>query len=351
LVPKLSVIPLQSFSLRTRCGSPHGGPRPPEVAVSGLESNFEPRPKPWRVVADTPCEVDRLAFSTSPCMFLIGSRPGHDSSWETSRFARSKALGSARRPSPVVGLLSWGSSIRPFADTTVACVHSRLGRRPDFRTGLPRPVLVPFLPFLPASTVSSAEDGSEDPSFDCLRVCCTPQPAVGFAKFQVPRKAFRLSATRRSWTRRSDETIPCGEDPSKLSPPRQPSTSPSRHRSRPTSLARDLRSGCLHRLACPLVVRRAPASVLPRCASHRADLRALFHRGARCSHAAFPLRTARCSHGFWVDTFRCCRAFPRCPDQLGFRPRVNPRGVPTTRTSRGRQSVSALSGSGVEAGS
>lgn len=158
----------------------------------------QPRPKPWRVVADTSCKVGRLAFSTSPCVLLIGSRLGHDSSSETSRFARSSALGSARRPRPVVGLLSWGSSNRPSADTTVACVHSRLGRRPDFGVGLPRPALVPLLPFLPASAVSSAEGGSEDPPFDCPRVCCTPQPAMGFTTFQASRSAFRLSATRRS---------------------------------------------------------------------------------------------------------------------------------------------------------
>jgi len=46
--------------------------------------------------------------------------------------------------------------------------------------------------------------------------------------FQAPRSAFRLSATRRPWTRRSDGTIPSGEYPSKRFPPRQPLTS--RHR-------------------------------------------------------------------------------------------------------------------------
>ena len=43
------------------------------------------------------------------------------------------------------------------------CVVTRLGRRPDFGSGLPRPDRVPLLPFLPASAVSYAASRSEDP--------------------------------------------------------------------------------------------------------------------------------------------------------------------------------------------
>jgi hypothetical protein len=74
----------------------------------------------------------------------------------------------------------------------------------------------------------------------------------------------------------------------------------------------------------------------------------LFHRGVRCGHVAFRLRTARCSHGLWIDTLPgCCRAFRaaqtfRC---WTFRLAVpNPLRRPRP-DSRGRQGVSALSGS------
>jgi hypothetical protein len=40
LVLEAQLIPLQSFALRTRCGSPHGGPRPLEVVAPALESDF-----------------------------------------------------------------------------------------------------------------------------------------------------------------------------------------------------------------------------------------------------------------------------------------------------------------------
>jgi hypothetical protein len=43
-----------------------------------------------------------------------------------------------------------------------SCVVTRLGRRPDFGPGLPRPDRVPLLPFLPASAVSYAASKSED---------------------------------------------------------------------------------------------------------------------------------------------------------------------------------------------
>jgi len=49
--------------------------------------------------------------------------------------------------------------------------------------------------------------------------------------------------------------------------------------------------------------------------------------------------------GFDIDAFRCCRAFPRRPDQLDVSPASELAWRPRTRTSWGRQSVSALSGS------
>jgi len=121
--------------------------------------------------------------------------------------------------------------------------------------------------------------------FDSLRVCCTPQPAVGFTTFPC-----RPDPKTRSGH------FPCGEDPSKRSPPRQPWTMPSPRQvlSNPSRV---------HRLACPLAVRAASAFVLPRCAARPADLRALFHRGVRCRRPTLPPCAARCSHGLWIDTF------------------------------------------------
>jgi len=66
------------------------------------------------------------------------------------------------------------------------CVHSRPGRRLDFGSELPRSEHVPFLPFLPAPTVSSAEARPEDRTLDSSRVCCTPQPVLEFATFPIP---------------------------------------------------------------------------------------------------------------------------------------------------------------------
>jgi len=261
----------------------------PRLQCQSSKAISQPEPKPWRVVADTPCDAGRWPF------LLRRERSSSDRDSDTTPLRRrTGSRGPNRRVQPEGRAprldSSHGVHRFPFADMTVVCVHSRLDRRPGFGPGLPRPGLVPFLPFLPASTVSSAEGGSEDPPFDCLRVCCTPQPAVGFTTFPILRSAFRLSATRRPWTRRSDGIVPCGEYPSKRFPPRQPSTSPS-----PRVLLADSAAYTGWRALSSF-----PARPLPCChgaLQDEADLRAFFHRGVRCGHAAFPLRTARCSHG------------------------------------------------------
>lgn len=125
------------------------------------------------------------------------------------------------------------------------CVHSRLDRHPGIGPRLPSLERVPFLPFLPASTVFSAEAPSEDGALDSLRVCCTPQPVVGFAMFPAPvRSLDRLD--RRSFPRDLCEAFLSGEYPSKRSPFRQPTTA-SPH---PPSREGD----CVHRVAFPLAV-------------------------------------------------------------------------------------------------
>jgi hypothetical protein len=66
------------------------------------------------------------------------------------------------------------------------CVHSRMNRRSSIGPGLPHPVLVPSLPFLPASTVSSAaRRGPKTSSLGSSQVCCTLQPTVGSTSFRV----------------------------------------------------------------------------------------------------------------------------------------------------------------------
>jgi len=180
-----------------------------------------------------------LAFTPVRWALLIGSRPGAPPLRRRIGSRGPLPQGSARRPDPAVGLLSWGSSW-PLRRRDCLCVHSRLDRRPDFGPGLPRPELVPFLPFLPAPTVSSAEARPESRTLDSVRVCCTPQPALGFALFPAP---FHLAVVA---TRRSFGAFPSSEDPSKLFPLRQPDqlvTAPP-----PRGF------GCVHRVAFPLAV-------------------------------------------------------------------------------------------------
>jgi hypothetical protein len=86
---------------------------------------------------------------------------------------------------------------------------SRPGRRLGFAPGLPRPGCAPFLPFLPASTVSSAAAGSEDPTV--RRFAGLLHPATGHGVHHVSdslAQPLGRAATRRSETRRSGESSP-----------------------------------------------------------------------------------------------------------------------------------------------
>ena len=272
----------------------------------------QPRPKPWRVVADTPCNTGRWPFlfrrecsssdrdsDTAPLQRRTGSRgPARQVRPEGRAQRLDSSHGVHRSP-----LRRHGGRLRPLPP----------GPSSRLRSGTTNPELVPFLPFLPASTVSSAEGGSEDPPFDCLQVCCTLQPAVGFTTFQTPRSAFRLPATRRSWTRRSDGVIPSGEDPSKLFPPRQPSTKPS-----PRVLLSESAAFTSWRAPSSFVVRPLPcchgalrAQPTSRLCSTEESV-AMAQR-FRCVPLDAPM-------GFDIDAFRCCRAFPRRPDQLDVSP-------------------------------
>jgi hypothetical protein len=144
------------------------------------------------------------------------------------------------------------------------------------------------LPFLPAPTVSSAEARPEGPTLT----------ARGF----VAPRSRSWSSPRfgsRSASRPSD-IFPSGEDPSKLSPLRQPSSaSPHSPSSR--------RGSAFTARAFPLAVIASHAAVLPR-------LRAPDSTSG-LSSAEESVASARCCHlavldapmGFGSNTFRACR--------------------------------------------
>jgi hypothetical protein len=162
-------------------------------------------------------------------MLLIGSRHRRNSCSEAYRFARSGCVSvDPKIDLDVSGLLSWGSSIAP-PSTQPSCVVTRLGRRPDFGPGLPRPDRVPLLPFLPAPAVCYAASRSEDPLV--RRSAGLLHPAadhgVRHVSDSLTRPRSRASDPKVVDPKVHPGIVPCGEDPSKRSPPRQPSTMPS----------------------------------------------------------------------------------------------------------------------------
>jgi hypothetical protein len=162
-------------------------------------------------------------------MLLIGSRHRRDSCSEAYRFARSGHVSvDPKIDLDVSGLLSWGSSIAP-SSTQPSCVVPRPGRRLDFGSGLPRPDRVPLLPFLPASAVCYAASRSEDPLV--RRSAGLLHPAadhgVRHVSDSLTRPRSRASDPKVVDPKVHPGIVPCGEDPSKRSPPRQPSTMPS----------------------------------------------------------------------------------------------------------------------------
>lgn len=271
------------------------------------------------------CSSSDRDSDTAPLQRRTGSRGPHREARPEGRTLR-------------LGLLSWGSSIplrrhdcrlRPLppepslrlrSGTTTSRTRSVLAVPPGFNGFLRRErVRGPALR-LPAGLL---------------------HPAAGRGVHQVSdsRSAFRLSAARRPSTRRPDGIIPCGEYPSKRFPPRQPSTKPS-----PRVLLSDSAAFTSWRAFSSFVARP-----LPCChgALHaQPTSRLCSTEESVADDAAFPLRTARCSHGL------LSRHVPMLPRgwapsrQAGrFASRANPRGVPGPEQSWGRQSVSALSGS------
>lgn len=124
---------------------------------------------------------------------------------------------------PLLGFID-----RPSVDTP-SCVVTRPDRRLDFGPGLPRPDRVPLLPFLPASAVCYAASRSEDPLVRWSAGLLHPAAdhGVRHVSDSLTRPRSRASDPKVVDPKVHPGIVPCGEDPSKRSPPRQPSTMPS----------------------------------------------------------------------------------------------------------------------------
>jgi hypothetical protein len=128
------------------------------------------------------------------------------------------------------------------------------------------------------------------------------------------------------------------------------SSRPARHRVPLPKKEPFLRRLRVHRVACPPVVGAPKSGPCRHGFVHRVlDLRAFIHRRVRCRSRTFPPCPARCSHGLWIDSFRC---LPRASFGGWRRPVwvVPPRRLQTASASiairewRGRQGL-GLSGS------
>jgi len=209
------------------------------------------------------------------------------------------------------------------------CVHFPSGPSPRLRLGTAksRACSVPAVPPGFNGFLRSRADPKTH-SFDGLRVCCTPQPAMGFTKFQTPCSTSRKSPTRRSWTRRSAGSHPLWRLPYEAFP----SSAAFDHA---VTASRPFGRDRVHRLVCLLAVRALPATVSPRRAALLVDLKALLHRGVRCLRATLPLR-ARSMLPWALDRTRSDAAARFAPPSLAgrFAWRSEPLRRPPTRTSR-----------------
>jgi hypothetical protein len=135
-----------------------------------------------------------------------------------TRFVRSRTVGERPEGRPqLAGLLSWGSSIAPSPTSpSLRPLPPRPspGLRPGAATHRTRSV-----PAVPPGFNGLLRRGSspEAGAFDGVRVCCTPQPALGFAMFPTPGRPHGLPRPEGHF-----EVFPNGDDPSKLFPLRQP---------------------------------------------------------------------------------------------------------------------------------
>jgi hypothetical protein len=175
--------------------------------------------------------------------------------------------------------------------------------------------------------------------FDSLRVCCTPQPAMGFTTFRTPWSASRPSL-----------------DPKVVDLTVQGESSSVADTLRSVPLLDSLRP-CRHRVSSFRTRPRTPAGV-PSRRSERCSLPCR-HGALLCSPTSglssveesvaaarrFRCAPARCSLGLWIDSFPMLPRVSRRPDVAGrFALRAIRFGVPDPNVE-GRQGVSALSGS------
>jgi hypothetical protein len=195
------------------------------------------------------------------------------------------------------------------------------------------------LPFLPASAVSSAADGSEDPSV--RRLAGLLHPAAGRGVHHVSDSLLGLSAPRRPGGRGPEgpENLPQWRRPYEAFP--SSAAWPCRHRSSrfrarlrsPAGVPSRRSTWIRSRVATPRLPPRRPQGLFP----PRSPLRP---RSLSASHRSM-LPWALDRHAF-----RCCRAV--APPRR-FRVDVSPRGSNRFGVldpkSRRRQGVSALSGS------
>jgi len=210
----------------------------------------------------------------------------------------------------------------PFADMAVVCVHSRLGRRPDFGPGLPIPdsfrsCRSSRLQRFPPQRV----DPRTHPSTACRFVAPCSRP-WGSPRFKLPGTPFGFPRPEGRGPEGPMESSPVAKTLRSVSLPG--SRRPNRHRA----------SSFRIRLRSP--VWRAPSSfvVRPLPCCHGALRAQSTSRLCSTEESVAMAQRFRCAPldapmGFDIDAFRCCRAFPRRPDELDVSPlRASSRGVP-----------------------
>jgi hypothetical protein len=136
---------------------------------------------------------------------------------------------SIRRSTSTFPDSSLGVHRSPLRRHDPRCVVTRPSRRLDFGSGLPHPDRVPLLPFLPAPAVCYAASRSEDPLVRWSAGLLHPAAdhGVRHVSDSLTQPRSRASDPKVVDPKVHPGIFPCGEDPSKRSPPRQPSTMPS----------------------------------------------------------------------------------------------------------------------------
>jgi hypothetical protein len=261
-------------------------------------------------------------------MLLIGSRHRRDSCSEAYRFARSGNVSvDPKIDLDVSGLLSWGSSIAP-PSTQPSLRRHPPGPSPRLRIGTTTSRSCSALAVPPGFSGFLRSEQIRRParSTVCRFVAPRSRP-WGSPRFGLPGSASQPSRRPEDrWTRRSMESRPLWRGPFEAFP----SSAAVDHA---VTAPRPFGRGRVHRLACPLAVRTAPACVSPR----RAVLLSTSGPSSTEESVAFVRRcrraTARCSLGLWIDSFPTLPRASRRPALAGrFAWRPEPLRRPPTRT-------------------